>query len=248
MKCFEHLVMVLIQKGIACARSDDTRGLKGAILDWIVPRGEILSPPLYRNIKHDRGFHHERTGFLLCPADLDWSNEEVKEQLRSGEIAFSGDVWPNFVYENYKCDQSDMWKGLFRSSLLITAFKFIFTSPSSVEKETKATRSGKARIHGMAEVTLPSIAYIATQVRFSLSSSSVFTRNDTTTDSERFYNSILDLFEDEEEDKEVGELKEWWDRQVFPAKSSIRVLPQNSTLAKIKQRRRVLQEQSRRNN
>lgn len=76
-----------------------------------------------------------------------------------------------------------MWVGLFRSQVLITvcrqyissqtgyansnlnqAYKFIFTSPSSVDKEVKATRSGNARIHGMTEVTLPSIAYTATQV------------------------------------------------------------------------------------
>ena len=44
------------------------------------------------------------------------------------------------------------------------AFKHIFTSPSSVEKENKATRSGNARIHGMTRVTLASIAYVATQV------------------------------------------------------------------------------------
>lgn len=44
------------------------------------------------------------------------------------------------------------------------AYKHIFTSPSSVEKEPKATRSGNARIHGMTQVTPASIAYIATQV------------------------------------------------------------------------------------
>ena len=52
------------------------RGLKGAVLDWIVPKGEALNPPLYRNVKHDRGFHHDRTGFLLCPADYDWADTE----------------------------------------------------------------------------------------------------------------------------------------------------------------------------
>ncbi|KZP23215.1 hypothetical protein FIBSPDRAFT_737788 [Athelia psychrophila] len=234
----------LVRKGIAASRSDDTRGLKGAILDWIIPRGEVLTPPLYRNVKHDRGFHHDRTGFLLCPAEYDWSNTEIKEKLRSGELAFSGDLWPNFVYHGYKSDAVDPWTGLFRSSLLITAYKFVFTSPSSVEKESKATRSGNARIHGMTEVTLPSIAYIATQVRFALSSSAIFTRNDTNTDSERFYHSILDLFEDLEEQKEVNELKQWWDRQIFPAKSSAGLLPQNGTLAKIKERRKMLQARS----
>ena len=44
------------------------------------------------------------------------------------------------------------------------AFKHIFTSPSSVEKEVKATRSGNARIHGMTRVTTASLAYMATQV------------------------------------------------------------------------------------
>lgn len=65
-----------IQKGVSGARSDDTKGLKGPILDWITPRGQTLNPPLARNVKMDRGYHHERTGALLCPAGLDWSNTE----------------------------------------------------------------------------------------------------------------------------------------------------------------------------
>ena len=44
------------------------------------------------------------------------------------------------------------------------AYKYIFTSPSSVEKEVKATRSGNARLHGMTRVTTASLAYVATQV------------------------------------------------------------------------------------
>ena len=47
------------------------------------------------------------------------------------------------------------------------AYKHIFTSPSSVNKVVKATRSGNARIHGMTQVTSLSIAYVATQVWFS---------------------------------------------------------------------------------
>ncbi|KAJ3540193.1 hypothetical protein NMY22_g4405 [Coprinellus aureogranulatus] len=62
----------MLQKGAASARSDDTKSLKGAVLDWIGP----LNPPLSRNSKCDRGFNHERTGFLLCPPELDWNNPE----------------------------------------------------------------------------------------------------------------------------------------------------------------------------
>lgn len=65
-----------IQKGASGARADDTKSLKGSILDWITPRGQSLNPPLARNIKSDRGFNHERTGALLCPASLNWSDLE----------------------------------------------------------------------------------------------------------------------------------------------------------------------------
>ena len=44
----------------------------------------------------------------------------IKEQLRSGELAMSGDVWPAFVYQGYKANDDDIWDGLFRSALLVT--------------------------------------------------------------------------------------------------------------------------------
>jgi hypothetical protein len=65
-----------IQKGISSARSDDTKGLKGVVLDWIAERGSALNPPLSRNVKTNRGFHHPVTGRLLCPAGLDWEDKK----------------------------------------------------------------------------------------------------------------------------------------------------------------------------
>ena len=113
--------------------------------------------------------------------------------------------------------------------MLSKAYKHIFTSPSSVDKVAKATRSGNARIHGMTRVTPASIAYIATQVsswsrnrsfilthrwwaRFALSSSPVFSRTDMVTDSESFYNSVLELFDDIDEREEIDDLLIWWNR------------------------------------
>lgn len=209
-------IAALLSKGAAGARADDTKSLKGVILDWITPRGESLNPPLSRNTKCDRGFNHERTGSLLCPADLDWRNVEVREKLKNGEIFVGGDQWPIFLYEGYRFDPEEPWTGAFRSALLVTAFKHIFTSPSSVEKENKATRAGNARKNGMIKVTTASIAYVATQVRFALSSASVFSRTDTATDSEKFYNTIYELFEDPLERSEVTELLLWWNRKIFP--------------------------------
>ena len=104
----------------------------------------------------------------------------IKGKLVGGQIQVSGDQWPVFLYANYTYDAEDLWNGLLRSGLLVSvstsiqhcitltfmikAFKHIFTSPSSVDQEPKATQSGNAHIHGMHFVTKASIAYVATQV------------------------------------------------------------------------------------
>lgn len=85
------LILHQIQKGCSSARSDDTKSLKAAILDWITPRGVPLNPPLARNVKSDRGFHHERTGALLCPAGMDWSDEECVDHVAFLSLFSNGD-------------------------------------------------------------------------------------------------------------------------------------------------------------
>jgi hypothetical protein len=40
----------------------------------------------------------------------------------------------------------------------------------------------------------------------------VFSRTDNVTDSERFYNSLLEILEDPAEQKEVSVLLAWWNR------------------------------------
>ena len=90
----------------------------------------------------DRGFQHDRTGSLLCPAGMDWSDDEyvvptfpaqcrthlnrIKAKLRSGDMAVPGDHWPIFLYTGYIYDPEDPWKGLFRSSILVAVSAFFF--------------------------------------------------------------------------------------------------------------------------
>ena len=67
-----------------------------------------------------------------------------------------GDQWPIFIYACCEYDPEDTWKGTFRSAILITvsetlsafnfqiyhkllqAYKHVFTSPSFVDKISKA--------------------------------------------------------------------------------------------------------------
>ncbi|KAF6745743.1 hypothetical protein DFP72DRAFT_823847, partial [Ephemerocybe angulata] len=233
----------MLTRGIDSARADDTKSLKSVLVDWITPHGGFLSPPIQRNVKTDRGFHHPRTGELLCPVNLDWDDPKVRKDLASGNLVPSGDLWPRFLYSGYEYDPSNPWSGLFRSAILVSAYRHVFTSPSSVSGKSagRATRSCNARIHGMKTVTAPSIAYIATQVRFGLSSCASFSRTDRVTDSEYFYNLIVELLEDPEEQNEVSDLLMWWNRQIFPTYlSEGRTVHQESVLSKIKERRRRL--------
>lgn len=86
-----HLSLLKIQKGVSSSRLDDTKCLKGTILDWIVPQGQSLDPLLSHNIKADCGFCHEHTGALLCPVGMDWTNLECV-------IIFSCVVHAKLVY------------------------------------------------------------------------------------------------------------------------------------------------------
>ena len=69
------------------------------------------------------------------------------------------------------CECKDTFAIMAPTNSLIQAYKHVFTSPSSVEKEAKATHSGNAHLHGMTSVTPGSIAYITTQVYLKLISS-----------------------------------------------------------------------------
>ncbi|KAG1763130.1 hypothetical protein EV702DRAFT_1182816 [Suillus placidus] len=202
--------------------------LKSAVFEWLVPRGQVVIPPLSQNIISDRGFNHAVTGALLCPAGLNWSNAETKQSLKSGELAVHGDQWPMFLYAGSIYDPEDPWKGLLR-----------------MDREPKATRSSNAYLHGMKSVTKGSLAYIAMQVWLSSSSSSVFSHTDTVMDSNNSYHSILDLLEDPDENEEVADLMMWWTHWVFPNSSSLQCsISKNSALSKIQEKRAILQERA----
>ncbi|KAL4063283.1 hypothetical protein V8B97DRAFT_2026475 [Scleroderma yunnanense] len=201
---YKVIVMAnLIQKGANGTRADDTKGMKGLIIDWITPKGQSLIPHIHHNVKSGCGFNHVCTGALLCPAGLNWNNLETCTKLTNGEIQVAGDQWPMFLYANYMYDPEDPWNGLLCSGLLISAFKHIFMSPSSVDQEPKATCSGNAHIHSMCLMMKVSLAYITTQACFALTLAQVFSCTDLMMDCKCFYNSILELLNDPDEKGEV---------------------------------------------
>lgn len=72
-------------------------------------------------------------------------------------------------------------------------------------------------MHVYRKTSLSAFTDFGSQVRFALSSSAVFSRTDTVTDSEFFYNLVIDLLEDKGEVVEVTELLKWWNQYVLSA-------------------------------
>ncbi|KAG2099249.1 uncharacterized protein F5147DRAFT_747291 [Suillus discolor] len=166
-----------------------------------------------------RGFAHDVCGNLLCPAEWDWNDNRVKASIRdrTSDFIVSENSWPQFMYENYSFDDSNLEKGLFKSKILVQAFKTIFTSPSSareadgdgdgadiLENNRRARRALNqvkvkmcvASIINMRKVTPHSITYIVCQVRFALSSVSSWRTVNGDFDYEGFWNNIVDFFEE----------------------------------------------------
>ncbi|KAG6919653.1 hypothetical protein DXG01_003517 [Tephrocybe rancida] len=140
------------------------------------------------------------------------------QKLGSGEKIMAGHQWPIFIYLNNTFDPNDPWKGLHKSELLIKAFKHVFIAPSAVDLEGDvfSTKSGNAKLHGMHKATKASIVYIATQVRFALSSATHWSRGDKVVDSENFYNSLLTTLNDPVHNTRIINLLHFWDQKIFP--------------------------------
>ncbi|KAG2102599.1 hypothetical protein BD769DRAFT_1335585, partial [Suillus cothurnatus] len=181
-----------LRQGADSARGDDTSKLKTLISEWI---NHEFKPdqPIDPDDKHSRGFNNDVCGGLLCPAEIDWNNPVVKAGIRNRSEGYivTDMSFPTFLYDKYTANPDDLEEGLFKGKILLQGYKAVFTSPSSakdidgdgdgadvIRNNRSAKRSSAgvkvkkhvAQIIKMRKVTPRSIAYIACQVRFALSS------------------------------------------------------------------------------
>ncbi|TFK18410.1 hypothetical protein FA15DRAFT_567730, partial [Coprinopsis marcescibilis] len=199
----------LLTKGARIARADDSKTLRQRIVQWIIDdSGGVLSPPIHKSSKKDRGFKHYWTGKLLCPTGIDWDNEENRSDLRSGKKVIPGDAWPTFCFKDYVYNDEDPYEGLLKSDLLVTAYRTIFFGASSHKDNSRTARKGYAEIYGMRSVSIPSLIYIAAQVRFALTDSGSFNKVETISETIAFYNDLLSTIEIP--DPELDAIVQWW--------------------------------------
>ncbi|KAG2356721.1 hypothetical protein BDR07DRAFT_1299730, partial [Suillus spraguei] len=119
------------------ARGDDSVGLKCAVADWLMECTPTPNPTVHKQDKSGQGFYHDVMGRLLCPVDYDWSNPTVRSFIQDyhPDFCVTACSWPSFLYKDGCYDPQNPTKDLFKGELLIKAFKHVFTSPSSTDKE-----------------------------------------------------------------------------------------------------------------
>ncbi|KAG1823246.1 hypothetical protein EV424DRAFT_1538574 [Suillus variegatus] len=232
-------MLKMLRQGADGARGDDTSKLKTLIADWV---NRELKPntPVNPDDKHSRGFVSDACGKLLCPAELDWNSPVTKAGIRDRSEGYivTDLSFPAFLYEKYTANLDNLEEGLFKGKILVQGYKAVFTSPSSAKniegdgngadviennRRTKTALGIKVKKHvaqiiKMEKVTPRSIAYIACQVRFALSSVTSWRTVDGDFDYVQFWRSIVDFFEwppGREAQRRVNRLLEWWTRKVF---------------------------------
>ncbi|KAG1730566.1 hypothetical protein EDD22DRAFT_960706 [Suillus occidentalis] len=230
-----------IRQGADSARGDDISKLKSLVTDWV--NHELKpNPTIDPDDKTCRGFINDACGRLLCPTKLDWGNPIVRAGIRDYAEGYvvTEMSWPAFMYENYTADSDNLEKGLFKSSLLVQAFKAIFTSPSSAKEVAnegdgadtiannqhakmqlfygKKVKTHVAQIINMHKVTPRLIAYVSCQLHFALSSVTSWHTVDGDFDYIPFWNTIVDFFEwppGHTARRKTEQLLAWWKRKVF---------------------------------
>ncbi|KAG1774472.1 hypothetical protein EV702DRAFT_974730 [Suillus placidus] len=208
-----------LKKGADAARGDDTSCLKDLVASWI-NQAFCPSPLIQPDDKRSHGFANDICGKLLCPAEWDWDQNRVKDGIhnRMSECIVSENSWPLFLYEDYNVTHGNLEAGLFKSRILVQAFKAIFTSPS-LAKEAEGNGDGGVILENDRRVRRKSDqAKVKTCIRFALSNISSWRTIDGDFDYEGFWNNIVDFFEDVPgpvTKLRVDKLLEWWTRKVF---------------------------------
>ncbi|KAG2085071.1 hypothetical protein BD769DRAFT_1374554, partial [Suillus cothurnatus] len=203
-----------LKKGADAARGDDTSTLKDLVAAWI---NQDFRPSslLKSNEKQLCGFAHDICGMLLCPAEWDWCDDRVKAGIhdRTSDYIVSENSWPLILYEKYSVNRNNLEHGLFKSKILVQAFKATFTSPSSA-READGDGDGADILENnrRARQALSQVK-VKKCVRFALSGVTSWCTMDGDFDYEIFWNNIIDFLKTSL--VLITQLLEWWTRKVF---------------------------------
>ncbi|KAK7056168.1 hypothetical protein VNI00_002720 [Paramarasmius palmivorus] len=198
-----HIISVM-HEGFRLARKADTSKLKKSII-WIIKDDpqiawddSVVFPLLDADMKIARGLLHLSIAPLMCPASFilcfKSDDEDVREKL---------------------FDPMDMYQGLFRGYTLTRGWRNLHKSPAATMNLNDASEdNGNSAIAGVKSVTPESIAYVAVQVYFALSTQTIWRRTCGKLDLYIFYRNLIKIYE-AGEDSWKEDLLKFFNKEVF---------------------------------
>ncbi|KAG2109136.1 hypothetical protein DEU56DRAFT_920405 [Suillus clintonianus] len=204
-------MLKMLRQGADGARGDDTSKLKTLVADW-VNRALKPNPSIDPDDKHCRGSSMTHVAGYFARLNLTGTSQ-CRDSRSIRGLHVTDLSFPAFLYENYTANPDNLEEGIFKGKILLQAYKAVFTSPSSAKdvecdgdgadviannrRAKKAFSDIKVKKHvaqiiKMDKVTARSIAYIACQVRFALSSITSWRSVDGDFDYIKFWQTIVD--------------------------------------------------------
>ncbi|KAJ3817281.1 hypothetical protein F5880DRAFT_1630408 [Lentinula raphanica] len=188
----------------------------------------------------NRGLQNDMTGGLLCPAEIDWDNTDVRAavQRMDPEFDFASSARSRCFYKDEKYNPYSPDEGYLQSYLLLQVYRTIYTSPFSAKdqpedvenlppaKKNKAANSHRAHVANiiqLSQVTPRSLAYAAVHLHLALTDASQWRECYDGYNYRDLWNFIVDLFEDPADDeaaKQAKELLKWWTDRIFTGTGS----------------------------
>ncbi|KAI9066044.1 hypothetical protein FKP32DRAFT_1674307 [Trametes sanguinea] len=208
------LISTFIDHHGRAARTADISSLKEHLHSWVSEvqlRREGEEQPLIISPRVEGLFDKKRANWgwnsLWSARLLVWrsARDEFDEnpdsyliKLRHGHVKMNHKGLPSFLYAEHDAPPEHHPKYLFQGTLLMQAYRCIWTSPESASKEPGVGGSGRgsiSRVNGVNSVRPANIAYVACLLRHVLSSEATWREQDPKVfNGARFYKKIIKFF------------------------------------------------------
>ncbi|KAG8938216.1 hypothetical protein FRC04_009250, partial [Tulasnella sp. 424] len=217
-----------IDVGWSEARNTDTASLKKGIaanfhLEADYDEFGHWTPALNPTNKRKWGPKHPQLLPLVVPVRDPPLDDDELEMLKQAGSIVSCTKWYDWMWKGRKHDPKNLDEGFLRGDLLVKAYLWVYFGSVITPMPT---RLAAARKVGFTSVTIHSIAYAATLLRFALSREA---RIDEGFNSAGFYQYLVQYLEHEDQRELTLELLRWWNRHVFPAGVAGNVAPEPIT-------------------
>ncbi|KAM6492175.1 hypothetical protein JOM56_011899 [Amanita muscaria] len=180
------------------ARADDSGSLKFGIVSYIPKNPDTDTVhPLIKQIANYKNL------FMA--------------KVKCGEIQINAKDLPTYLYdEDIPFDEENFDIGACRGHLIVRVYRHIFCGPKNAFALAKTGMRCKSKIYGQKGVTSRTIAYVAVQIYFTLSSADEWTQLIGKFDLQELFDAILGLFEEDEESGWTEETVKWWNNETEP--------------------------------